>query len=269
MQKEQVLEFVRHNGPIIPIDIKKKLGSDTTLIGAMLSELVTNKLVEITSVKKGGSPFYYVKGQEEKLEDLHEFLNDKDKKTCFLLKKEKILFDDNQSPLERVSLRQINDFAKNLEINFYGDKRTLWKYYLVSNSEVESLLKERFGKKKTVQKKKTLPLKKSKTKEETIIFLEKIRSYLQSKNIEITNEEIIRSSSEIDFKVKIPTTIGSMEYYCKAKRKKNCNDGDLSTAYVKGISMNLPVLFITTGRVTKKAKEMIKKEFKGLILKEI
>jgi len=63
MQKEQVLEFVRHNGPIIPIDIKKKLGSDTTLIGAMLSELVTNKLVEITSVKKGGSPFYYVKGQ--------------------------------------------------------------------------------------------------------------------------------------------------------------------------------------------------------------
>ena len=107
------------------------------------------------------------------------------------------------------------------------------------------------------------------TKEETIIFLEKIRSYLQSKNIEITNEEIIRSSSEIDFKVKIPTTIGSMEYYCKAKRKKNCNDGDLSTAYVKGISMNLPVLFITTGRVTKKAKEMIKKEFKGLILKEI
>ena len=269
MQKEQVLEFVRNKGPSIPIDIKKELGSNTTLIGAMLSELASNNLIKVTSVKKGGSPFYYVKEQEEKLEELYEFLNEKDKKTCFLLKKEKILFDDTQSPLERVSLRQIKDFAKNLEINFYGEKRILWKYYLVSNLEVENLLKERFGKKNKDQKKKPTPLKKSKTKEETFIFLEKIRSYFQSKNIEITSEEIIRASSEIDFKVKIPTTIGSMEYYCKAKRKKKCNDGDLSTAYVKGLSMNLPVLFITTGNVTKKAKEMIGKEFKGLILKEI
>lgn len=268
MQKEQVLVFVKNNGPVIPINIKKELGSDTTLIGAMLSELAANGLVKVTAVKKGGSPFYYVAGQEEKIESLKEFLNEKDKKTCFLLKKEKILFDNDQSPLVRVSLRQIKDFAKSLEINFYGERKILWKYYSVPNSEVELLLKERFGKKKNSLKKKSKPAQKIKSKE-SAVFLEKIKNYLKSRNIEILSEEIIRTNSEIDFKVKIPTTLGSVEYYCKAKSKKTCNDGDISTAYVKGISINLPVLFITTGKATKKAKEMVGKEFKGLILKEV
>jgi hypothetical protein len=269
MRKEQVLEVVKKNGPLIPIDVKRELGSDTTIIGAMLSELAVNKLIKVTKVKKGGSPFYYVLGQEEKLQELIEFLNEKDKKTYFLLKNEKILFDDARSPLERVSLRQIKDFAKSLEINFYGEKRILWKYYLVQNSEVEKLLKEQFGNKKETKTENIKTPKKNKIREESSLFVETIKTYLKNKNIEILSEEIIRASSEIDFKIKVPTTIGSMNYYCKAKSKKTSNDGDLSMAYVKGISMNLPVLFITTGKVTKKAKEMIGKEFKGLVLKEL
>ena len=67
----------------------------------------------------------------------------------------------------------------------------------------------------------------------------------------------------------MPTAVGNVDYFCKAKNKKKCNDGDLSSAYLKGQAKKMPVLFITTGEVTKKAENMLENEFKGMILKQI
>ncbi|RJQ17347.1 hypothetical protein C4573_04820 [Candidatus Woesearchaeota archaeon] len=340
--KEDVLKVVRQIGPTIPNKIVKQLGGDTFLIGAILSDLANSKLVKITNVKLGGSPFYYAEGQESKLQELYPHLNSKDKETYDLLKKEKVLKDTEQSPLIRVSLRQIKDFAKPVEVTIREKQELFWKFYLVSSDEVKDILKKQYlqkpeakiekkeatkqepdkiiqrvddrkeekiektaeekseekkpkieEKKRSVEKaeikeeqvkieqKKKIEqkevqeviyevkkAKKESPKEEKGSFTEKLQQYFGKKNIEIA-EKTVAKKGEIDFILKVPSAVGFVQYYCKAKDKKKCNEGDLATAFVQGQNKKLPVLFLTTGEISKKAKEMLEQEFKGMIANSI
>ncbi|MBI5397830.1 hypothetical protein HZB03_00035, partial [Candidatus Woesearchaeota archaeon] len=47
------------------------------------------------------------------------------------------------------------------------------------------------------------------------------------------------------------------------------NDGDLSSAYVQGQIKKLPVLFLTTGELSKKAEDLASREFKSMFIKRI
>ena len=57
--------------------------------------------------------------------------------------------------------------------------------------------------------------------------------------------------------------------YCVAKDKKAINEGDLSTAYVYAQQKNMPCMFITSGRLTKKAEVMRTAEFKDISIEKI
>ena len=63
--------------------------------------------------------------------------------------------------------------------------------------------------------------------------------------------------------------MGVLPFYCKAKNKKTINDGDLSSVFIQSQSRKLPVLLLTTGDLTKKAKELLEKEFRGMHIKRI
>lgn len=143
--KEDVLRVVRMKGPIFPNRIKRELGGDTTFIGAFLSELCASGQIKITKVKIGGSPFYYAAGQEQKLESLAKHLNEKDRRGFEQLHTQKIIRDKTQTPLLRVSLRAIKDFASPLTVNVDGEQELFWKYYLLSNSEAEILIRKILG----------------------------------------------------------------------------------------------------------------------------
>lgn len=99
-------------------------------------------------------------------------------------------------------------------------------------------------------------------------FFVKVREYLKSHEMKIKEYDIIKKG-EVDLVISIPAAIGSVDYYCCAKKKKRSNEGDLSTAYIKGQNKKLPVIYLSLGKVTKKAAEMLKKEFKGLVVKKI
>ena len=90
-KRERLLNLVKIKGPVLPADVYKQMGTDIMFAAAMLSELVSNKNVRITNVKMGGSPFYYVDGQEFKLQELMKYLNGKDREVAERLKKEKII----------------------------------------------------------------------------------------------------------------------------------------------------------------------------------
>ena len=100
-------------------------------------------------------------------------------------------------------------------------------------------------------------------------FLDEIKEYCKEKKILIQNAELVRKNSEIDLIVRVPSSLGRITYYAKAKAKKKSNDGDVATALLGGQMRRLPALYLTTGEVTKKAKEMTKKELKGVLIKEI
>ncbi|MBS3131173.1 hypothetical protein J4212_01955 [Candidatus Woesearchaeota archaeon] len=123
---------------------------------------------------------------------------------------------------------------------------------------------ETFEAGKTEEKK-----KKQKQKEAPGKFLEEVRQHFIKKGIEIISYEIIKKNSEIDFIIKVPSGIGSIEYYCKAKSKKKVSEGDLSTAFVQGQAKKLPVLFITNGEMAKRAKEMLGNEFRNILVNRI
>ncbi len=100
-------------------------------------------------------------------------------------------------------------------------------------------------------------------------FLKRLLAFFSEKKIQVVSKNVVRKNSDVEFELLIPSAVGVIEYFCKAKAKKKCNDGDLSAAYLQGQSKRLPVLFLTTGKVTKKAKDKLKTDFKGLVLKEL
>ena len=131
--------------------------------------------------------------------------------------------------------------------------------------ERQTLLREIEEKKKETRKQ-----EKPASKGENDEFLKGLMVYFKDKRIVLVEHKIIRKHAEIEMLLKIPSVLGELEYYCKAKNKKNVNDSDLSAAVVQGQLKKLPVLFLTTGDLTKKAKELLNTELnKGLLVKKI
>lgn len=100
-------------------------------------------------------------------------------------------------------------------------------------------------------------------------FMNKILANFKRNAVEVLEKKIIKKNSEIDMIIRIPSPVGSLKYYCKAKNKAKPSDSDISAAYVQGHMKKLPVLFIYTGELTKKAKEMLNREFDNLTVKKM
>jgi|TARA_B100002003_G_scaffold205638_1_gene199107 DNA-binding MarR family transcriptional regulator len=107
-----------------------------------------------------------------------------------------------------------------------------------------------------------------KTPKEDIDFSGIISEFFSSNEISISKKEVLKKT-EIDYVVKIPSAVGEMEYYCKTRKKKSINDADLASAFAQGQLRKLPVLFLTTGKLTKRAKEMLESDFKGIQVREL
>ena len=77
-----------------------------------------------------------------------------------------------------------------------------------------------------------------------------------NKEIIVQEHEIIRKN-EINLVLKVPSAVGQVTYFCKAKKKAKCDEGDLSAAYMEAQIKKLPLLFLYTHELTKKAQEML------------
>ena len=129
--KEAIIEFLKNNGPSLPIPIARQVKVDSLFVSAFLSELLSNQRIKISNMKVGGSPVYYAPGTEAGLEKYSEYLKSKEKEAYNLLKEHKFLDDSEEHPAIRVALRAIKDFAKHFESN----GKLIWRYYLTPQSE--------------------------------------------------------------------------------------------------------------------------------------
>jgi len=331
VEDEELLQVVRNRGPVIPLEIRTVLGKgDSITIGAALSSTVARGQVKITNVKRGGSPFYYLPGQESKLERLGEFLNEKDRRTFHYLKEKEIIRDKEEEPLTRVSLRNMPDFAKKISRIIEGEEELFWKWFLISEDQASILIDKKINPKLDVQKEKpeehktnpeifeeravqtTSPIQYSVLKEERtriqkevkvikkervqkkiepVIerqtslpkeddkldffeenseeFLDAVKSFFDKNKFIVKSSKLIRKGSDYEFVVLMDTPVGKAEYFCKAKGKKRCNEGDLSQAYLQGQLQRIPVLFLTNGEVTIKARDKLSSDYKGMLIKEL
>jgi hypothetical protein len=248
-------------------------------------------LLKVSTVKVGGSPVYYLPEQTSMLQDFSKYLPNKEKEAYELLKEKKVLRDAAQEPAIKVALRNMKDFAWPLNATINNNKELFWKWYLTENEDAVGLIKGIMGvkeepkqkkveerekeiKQETGRKEETKHEEPRKSEEKPIKttedgFLTAILGYFSKNNIKVLNKEVIKKNSEIDFNVELQSAVGYLRYYCKAKAKKRINDGDLSAAYVQGHLRKLPVLFLSYGEPTKRAKEMLNKEFQNIVFKKI
>jgi hypothetical protein len=343
--RDKLLSIVKEKGPLLPAQINKEMRTNVLFASAMLSEMVDQKKLRLTSMKVGGS---------------HK-MNEKDYRTFELLKKTRVMRDRDQDPQIRVSLRELKDFAIPLEVTVNGGGDLFWKFYLVSDDEAKSVIKDYLNSKlpakempaqaKTPEKAKEVqstipPVKKEEQKirpepkpevrpeaqvaspqkpvtsvkmttlEESKVpefsyepsvsfsttidteekvqiekkpepepepepepleasfpqdddFFEKVRSFFDASGIEILEFNLVRKGTEYDFVINLPSNVGTLMYYCKAKSKAKVSDGDLSTAFVYGQMKKLPILFLTLGDMTKRAEELLATEFKSMFVRKI
>jgi len=275
--KEKIINILKSRGPCLPVHISSELKISLLFSGAFLSELASDKTIKISNLKVGGSPLYYLPEHKKQLENFFKFLPGREKEAFLLLKEKSILNDSEQTPVIRVALRSIKDFA----IPFNYNNKLFWRYFNFSEDEVKKKLealpiekpKAEIEKKseeiiksaaiikpeiiiqeKTIdifEGKKEITEDKPKEKKLKISFIEEIKSSLQAKNIEIINIEKADKKEAI-IRVKNPE-----EYLIIAFNKKKINDKDLIKAYKKAISYSLPYTIMAKEEMPKKMKESI------------
>ncbi len=365
---DQILTFLKENGPSLPTHVAKRIRSNTLLASAHLSDLASRNKLKISALKVGASPLYFLQGQEELL---FNFAKDNVKAKDYIvlekLKAEGILRENDLDLLSKVAVRNLRDFAVPLQVRSKGVVEFFWKWHLldpqsaseqiskfldpkeepvqedvvekevieepipepeiisepevevtvepepivvepeipetvsepesVSEIKKESEIKEKVEvkeepkedileeKKEERQKKlakpdkeerKTPLLKKLKDKiskrkksvDDT--FLPELENFFKSSEIVIDQKETVRKNSEMNFIIKVPTAVGPMLFFCKAKSKARCDEKDISSAYMESQIKKLPLLFLYTKDLNKKAQEMLKSDaFQNALVRKV
>ena len=83
---EKIIEALKNRGPSLPIQLAKDLEMSSLFVSAFLSELAKEKRIKISSLKVGGSPIYFIEGQQEKLEQYQKYLHPKEAEAFLILK---------------------------------------------------------------------------------------------------------------------------------------------------------------------------------------
>ncbi|MFC1686874.1 hypothetical protein ACFL0E_00770 [Nanoarchaeota archaeon] len=143
--QETIISFLKLTGPVLPSQVAKHINTNILLASAHLSELTSQGKVKVSNLKIGGSPIYYLPEHKNKLHNFSQHLNPKDHQTFELLKEEKILQEKNLSLINRVSLRNIKDFAIPLNVTLNNDKELFWKWYLIGDQEATELIRTRLS----------------------------------------------------------------------------------------------------------------------------
>ncbi|MFH1210510.1 MAG: hypothetical protein V1645_01205 [archaeon] len=140
--RDDALNFVRSKGPVLPVHVGERFGFNSIIASAVLSDLVSNGLVKLSNTKIGGSPVYFVPGQEPKLQGLYKYLGEKPRKIYDMLRDSKVLRDKVLEPWQRVAVREIKDFSVMLRVNYSGNEEIFWKWYITSDEEAKGLIAE-------------------------------------------------------------------------------------------------------------------------------
>lgn len=274
---EKIIKIIKTKGPSLPINISKQIGMSSLFVSAFLSELAGEKRIKVSNLKVGGSPLYYLDGQEEQLESFYKYLHPKEAETFLLLKKNKVLKDSEQDPATRVALRSIKDFAT----DFKHNDELYWKNILIPESEAKSLIYTPVKKPKKATEKITIsasqklqfenPLiikeskpKKQKPKSE---FAQRITNIL-ARNFQIIEEKEYKAK-EYNAVIQVKSELGPINFLTQAKDKKTITETDLKKLLSESQKIPLPALFLYTGDISKKAQEYLTKYSSILKAKKI
>ncbi len=283
--KEKILSLLKTVGPSLPVNIARAIGVEPLFAGAFLSELYGEKKIKMSNMKVGSSPLYYLEGQENLLEKFIEHLNVREREAFSLLQKERVLDDNAQTPVIRVALRAVKDFAMPIRARVDGETRLFWKYFLSPDSEIKEMIEEKISGRPRIEEtekiekpaeiaketeilsvEKPKKLRKRAVKRDKIeenVFSAKIKDYLSAKDIEIM-DVISNKKKEFFAKIRIDAVFGKQEFLLIAKDKKLMKDKDFELGLQMAQAEKMPAFFISSGGLNKKAQDYLR-EWRNLI----
>lgn len=281
-KKAKILELLKQRGPSLPIHVARGTELSMLFASAILSEMASNKLLSVSNLKIGGSPLYYLVGQEELLENFSSYLSGKEKEVFLLIKKHNLLEDEKLQPAYRVAIRSIKDFAFPLSAKTESGEKIFWRFHSFQKEKavekINSILSEEKKSKKLekreriigkeASKPKAIP-KAAEKKEERKIetqetdFVKGVYNYLSKENIKIISEEEARKKS-LMLRVNVSSSLGNIEMLAIAKDKKTISGNDVKLLISYSQNRRLPILLLCNGMPSKKAVQEIE-NFKSLI----
>lgn len=297
-KKNKILEILKNKGPSLPSTISREIGVSLLFTSALLSEMIKDKSLKCSHLKIGGSPLYYLEGQEQSLDNFVNHLQAKEKEAFLILKEAKVIDEEFLHPAHRVALRSIKDFAVPVKISVEGREKNFWRYHLIGQEEATKKIGEIFKKlkkerketrkevKEAKEKEKKDEIQKVEKKEEVEIrekeaggkkprvskkkdkedFYARIYEHLQEQGVEIQQE--IKEGAVVCIAL-ANFSFGKAKLLVVANNKKKISEADLSLAYQQGLVRKMPVLFLTQGELTKKASSYIEMLGNYIFVKKI
>jgi uncharacterized membrane protein len=278
LEKTRILAFIGKSGPIVSNTIAKSLNLNSFLTAALLSELVKAGDAQASSIRVGGSPLYYLKGQEEQLERFTGFLRHKEKEAYDLLKKEGVLQDSRLEPAIRVAIKDVKDFAIPLSVNKGNENILFWKFrfFAEADGKIKDMLK---AQDKTVQvqsikqvqkeTKEVCEKPKKERKKAINLGIEKVLEKWASENKIIVTELLNAKGKDAKAKIKVKTEIGEIDFLLVLKNKKSISEPDLAWAYQEGLNVKMPVIFLSPGKASKQVLAYLEGLGKGIVLRKL
>jgi len=256
-----IINYLRTHGPAQPVQLSKALEKDAFTCAAILQEAVSNGVIKQSYGRIGNSNLYYLPEQEEEAKQkLFEYLSIIEKKLVNKVKARAFINQDELSAQERFIIKNLRDFLVPVKVRDGKDERIVWKYYKTSN---EVLYQRIFSKplQRTAPKTMTSPepvQERVKPKASQTKGLNKAEKYFETIHAIVKDKKIVRKNSETNYVIEVTRGV-NQKYFVKFKDKKKINEKDLSIAYAEGMDKKLPVILLTTGKLTSNAKEFNKK----------
>ncbi|MEK6807806.1 MAG: hypothetical protein AABX75_02130 [Nanoarchaeota archaeon] len=290
---DKVYELLRQNGPMLPVEVASKLGVDSFLASAYLSQLTDMNKVKPTKERVGSTFVYFIAGQEvaasnrvstllkptqktarmfassvpagaeveQKRQAFAERLQEIEKKETEqkAIRQEQIRVEQKQEaqkPQRSISEQIKQDFLDRFRpaIMETLQRKEVPKAPLPSPVKIEPL--PAVDDKKLAQQ--MMAEIQQKIAPKKILsegrLVEKAVLFLAESKADIISKDLKRKGKEADIVALIPSHIGNLKYLILVRDKKTITDADLSMAYTEAANMKLPALFMTHGKLTKGAE---------------
>lgn len=167
LTKDNLLRFVREKKYVTPTNISEAFETTTMIASAALSEIAKEKLISITNLKTGSTPYYYDPRQPQALQDLAEkHLSGNDKAIFYKLRDTEVLNHNSLPAADKLAISKILDFAKELELSYGGRDFKFWVWYLRDINETKKQILDVLNPKKQDPPKANMPEVKKVAKEQ-------------------------------------------------------------------------------------------------------
>jgi hypothetical protein len=300
---ELVTEIFRKSGPLLPVELAKRLGVDSFIAKAFLSQMVEANQVRITQERVGNEFLYFIPGQESSANaKLQTFPKNKIEVTPATyapapsatpaqskysqLEQNKTLLGKQEQFMQRlqdIESREVRDKRMNTVLPItVEDVRSLFVEKPVAvggeilsklkskvpadivesgieelEDDIEEIPRAKLLQRDLLEKPSKKSTAKTKTKENIDggnCVIQAI-GYLTGIGGNIISKEMIRKGKDAEIIVELDSAVGPMKMLAVIRDKKTINDADLNVAYNAGLDKKMPVLFLTRGKLTKKAEE--------------